>query len=91
MWDIKWKVVRTFAQENFWVHTGIGIVGNSSFFVATILWKVGSFMELAIWLFIIGSAGMLIGSIGTAFARWERDLYRKKQEAREQQKQVEAY
>ena len=88
MWDIKWKAVRAFAQENFWFHTLIGIFGNSTFFTGMVLWKVGSAMDLAMWLFIVGTGGMLIDSIGTAFARWEQDIYRKKQEQREK---AEAY
>ncbi len=91
MWDIKWKAVRAFAQENFWVHTIIGILGNASFFAGMVLWKLDTAMDLAMWLFIVGTGGMLIDTIGSAFARWERDLYRKKQEAREQQREAAAY
>lgn len=49
-----------------WLHQGLGLVGALSFFVGSVffLWK-DPLQLYGIWLFIIGSFGMLIGNIGT--------------------------
>lgn len=47
------------------IHIGIGILGNSLFLAGSLLFLSGS-RTTAIWLFIAGSAGMLIGSLGSA-------------------------
>lgn len=55
------------------VHTGLGILGNVSFFVGSILFLFeGAWQRAGVWLFIIGSFGMMIGSIGSAIVKAER-------------------
>lgn len=56
-----------------WVHTGLGLVGNLSFFVGSVCFLYTDLIkEVGVWLFIIGSFGMLIGSLGEAVVRYER-------------------
>lgn len=48
-----------------WVHPGLGLIGNLSFFVGGVSFLYpGLIEEVGVWLFIIGSFGMLIGSLG---------------------------
>jgi hypothetical protein len=46
-----------------WIHLTLGLLGNILFFVGSVLF-LGPKQDLAIWLFIIGSFFMLIGSAG---------------------------
>lgn len=55
-----------------WIHLGIGLFGNLLFFVGSIMFFWSSVKTLAIWLFVIGSLGMLLGSIGELLVRVER-------------------
>lgn len=65
--------ISRFVTDFPWIHTGLGLLGNFSFFVGSIcfLWS-GLIQEVGVWLFIVGSAGMLIGSLGDAFVKYER-------------------
>lgn len=47
------------------IHIGIGVLGNSLFVAGSLMFLSGS-RTTAIWLFIMGSTGMLIGSLGSA-------------------------
>jgi len=55
-----------------WVHLGLGLVGNAAFFVGSVLFFWESTMTAAIWLFVIGSLGMLIGSLGELLVKVEK-------------------
>lgn len=62
-----------------WIHRGLGLIGNFSFFVGSVCFLYQALLgfglvigELGVWLFIIGSFGMLIGSLGEAMVRYER-------------------
>lgn len=55
-----------------WVHLGIGLFGNALFFAGSILFLWNGTMHLAIWIFILGSFGMLIGSLGEVLVRVEK-------------------
>jgi hypothetical protein len=63
---------KIFIREFPAVHLAIGVIGNIIFFVGSVLfiWHVTE--VLAIWLFIIGSFGMMLGAIGQAFYTYER-------------------
>ncbi|MBL28902.1 MAG: hypothetical protein CMM50_15275 [Rhodospirillaceae bacterium] len=67
-----WNAMRFIAREYEWVHVGLGVLGNSAFVVGSILFFWDSLQTAGIWLFVIGSAGMLVGSIGDALVGWER-------------------
>lgn len=66
------RVVRATVHHFEWVHTLVGLFGNLSFFVGSILFFWEAWKTLGIWLFVVGSFAMLLGSLGSALARWER-------------------
>lgn len=47
-----------------WVHAGLGMAGNVLFLVGSVLFLWDSTQLLGIWLFIVGSLGLLLGSVG---------------------------
>jgi predicted permease len=51
------------------LHLGLGLVGNISFVAGSIMFFYDSLKMPAIWLFTIGSSGMLIGSLGQLFVK----------------------
>ena len=54
------------ARNYEWLHTGLGLIGNLAFLVGSLFFLRESLMTAGTWLFIVGAAGMLIGSIGRA-------------------------
>lgn len=65
--------IRTFLREFEWIHTGVGILGNLSFAVGSVLFLSEATMRVGVWFFIVGSFGMLIGSVGAALLKFERE------------------
>lgn len=63
---------RRWANDFGWFHQGIGMLGGVSFFVGSILflWK-DPLQMIGVWLFIIGSFGMMIGNIGSFLIQLE--------------------
>ncbi len=66
--------IRTLVQDFGWIHTGIGLVGNTTFFLGSIFflptfkkWEaVGmEWQTVGVWLFIVGAFFMLVGAVGT--------------------------
>lgn len=55
-----------------WVHISLGLIGNCAFVIGSFLFFSDSTKTLALWFFVIGSVGMLLGSLGSAFVRYER-------------------
>lgn len=55
-----------------WIHICLGLIGNCAFVLGSFLFFSESTKQWALWLFVIGSFGMLIGSIGNAFVKFER-------------------
>ena len=49
-----------------YIHTSIGLFGNLLFFLGSILFfkTFETWHTLAVWMFVVGSAGMLLGSCG---------------------------
>lgn len=68
--------VRSFIREFPAVHLTIGVVGNITFFVGSVLFLFPATETLAIWLFIVGSFGMMAGAFGQAFYIYERHRLR---------------
>ena len=67
------SAVRTLVQDFGWIHTGIGMLGNTAFFLGSIaflpdLGKWGAvgteWKTVGVWLFIFGTFLMLVGAIG---------------------------
>lgn len=63
---------KVFVREFPTVHLAIGVLGNIIFFVGSVLFLWHSVEVLAIWLFIVGSFGMMLGAIGQAIYIHER-------------------
>ena len=63
---------KSFIREFPAVHLAIGVIGNVIFFVGSVLFVWHSTEAVAIWLFIIGSFGMMLGAIGQAVYIYER-------------------
>lgn len=63
---------RTFVREFPAVHLAIGVFGNIIFFVGSVLFLWAAVELVAIWLFIVGSFGMMLGAIGQAVYIHER-------------------
>lgn len=64
--------VRSFVREFPVVHLAIGVAGNVIFFVGSVLFIWSWSEQIAVWLFIVGSFGMMLGAIGQAFYIHER-------------------
>jgi hypothetical protein len=61
------QVIQEFVTKYQWIHTGLGLMGNFSFFIGSVFFLWDSTQIIGVWLFIIGSAGMLFGSLGDMF------------------------
>jgi hypothetical protein len=55
-----------------WVHLAIGLLGNTLFVIGSALFFWESVKTVAIWLFVIGSTGMLLGSLGELLVRIDK-------------------
>lgn len=55
-----------------WVHLGLGLMGNTMFVVGSVMFFWESVKTLAIWFFVLGSLGMLLGSVGELLVRVEK-------------------
>lgn len=67
----KSKLLREFVREHRWIHLTLGLTGNATFFVGSIFFLEPP-LQIGTWLFIFGSLGMLLGSIGSAFVKYEK-------------------
>lgn len=58
--------LRTVVQDYSWIHLTLGMTGNATFLIGSILFlpNFERFQVYGVWLFIIGAFLMLIGSIG---------------------------
>lgn len=64
-----YEAIRRLARDYDWIHTGVGIAGNLMFFIGSILFLFEPAKVVGIWLFILGSFGMLVGSVGRAIVK----------------------
>lgn len=60
-----------------WVHTGIGILGNTLFVVGSVCFLWDSLKQEAVWLFIVGSTLMLTGALGAGIIKVWRVEHRR--------------
>lgn len=75
---------RGFLAEFPWIHLGIGIFGNITFVVGSVMFLDRDLQRAGVWLFILGSSGMLLGSFGDLLARLERRVRSKENTARDE-------
>lgn len=62
-------MLRTLVKDYFYIHLGIGLVGNLLFVLGSILFfkTFEAWYTVAVWLFVAGSSGMFLGSLGRLF------------------------
>lgn len=51
-------------EQFHWLQMTLGLIGNVSFFVGSVMFLFEPLKTAGIWLFIVGSFGMLMGTIG---------------------------
>jgi len=70
--------IRTLVGEYGQIHTLVGITGNVLFVVGSVLFfkEFENLYTFGVWMFVLGSFCMLIGTIGTALGR----LYERRDE-----------
>jgi hypothetical protein len=66
------KPLQEFVRHFEWIHISLGIFGNLAFLVGSIFFLWETMKTAGVWLFIVGSLGMLISSIGSAIVQAER-------------------
>lgn len=73
------NLVKTIVQDFGWIHLSLGLMGNTAFFVGSILFLPAfePLKTLGVWLFIIGSFGMLVGAVGRLLV----DLFERQEES----------
>ena len=61
-------MLRTLVHDYPYIHLGLGLIGNVCFLIGSVLFfqQFSAWYDTAVWLFVIGSAGMLIGAVGKA-------------------------
>ena len=69
--DTERQWLGTAVRDFPWLHLGLGLAGNLMFVVGSVLFFFKSVETAAIWLFVVGSLGMLVGSIGELLVRIE--------------------
>jgi len=70
------EILKKIVHEYGWIHTSIGLIGNAAFFIGSILFlpHFEAYKTTGIWLFIIGSFLMMIGSVGVFLVNlWKDD------------------
>lgn len=60
--------VRDFPQ----VHLGLGLFGNFLFVVGSIMFFYPSVKTAAVWIFVVASVGMFLGSLGQMVVRIDK-------------------
>ena len=68
--DPRTRAIRL-AERLYWLHTTLGLVGNVAFVVGSVFFLFESLKTAGVWLFVVGSLGMLLGSIGQKVVQWE--------------------
>lgn len=71
-----WALLGVLIRDYQWFHIGLGLIGNTSFVIGSILFFWEKFKQPAIWLFVVGSTGMLVASIGRAIVQYEEERER---------------
>ena len=68
--DALHSLLTLFFKDYEWVHICLGILGNFLFLVGSFMFFSDTWQYDGTWLFVIGSALMLIGSIGEGLRRY---------------------
>lgn len=62
------RTLRELAREYDWVHTWVGITGNTAFVVGSVLF-LANVSPASLYFFLAGSSLMWVGSVGSALAK----------------------
>lgn len=65
--------LRTFFHEFEWIHVGLGLLGNLSFLIGSVLFLFDGMMTAGTWFFVVGAFGMLVGSVGSAVVKYAHE------------------
>ncbi len=71
--------VHTFLKDFQWIHTTVGVLGNLLFVIGSVLFLWESTKTIGVWIFIVGSSFMFVGSLGSAAVKIERNQREKRQ------------
>lgn len=73
-------MLQTLVRDYSWIHLGIGLTGNFCFVVGSVLFfkMFDAYYTLGVWLFLVGSFGMFLGSLGEV----AKSLYEKREKRR---------
>ncbi len=63
------RPLRLLFKKYGWIHLGVGLIGNISFVVGSAFFLYKDLKTAGTWLFIVGSSGMLIGTLGEAVVK----------------------
>ncbi|ESR24551.1 YrhK family protein [Lutibaculum baratangense] len=69
-------MIRTILRDYGWAHLALGLTGNLAFFAGSILFlpRFEDIKTIGVWLFIVGSFLMLVGSAGGLLKQiWEKE------------------
>ena len=76
------KFLSLLLRKYQWIHLTLGLIGNISFVVGSVFFLYEHLHSEGTWLFIIGSTGMLIGSLGEAIVKlWHTEEQEQQQKA----------
>lgn len=67
-------LLRGFVRRYRWIHTGVGLIGNTCFLVGSVLFAA-QMKNASAEFFVAGSSGMLIGNLGRALALHEHERH----------------
>lgn len=70
------NALKVLVQDYRWIHLSLGLLGNITFFVGSVMFlpRLEQYKLFGVWLFIIGSFLMLLGSLGRLLVDiWEEE------------------
>jgi len=68
-----WKAIQLAIRHFSWVHLTLALLGNFAFLVGSVLFLWEPSKIYGVWLFILGAAGMFLGSVGNLIVWLEKD------------------
>ncbi|MBP0614691.1 YrhK family protein [Jiella mangrovi] len=59
-------MIQALVRDYAWIHLAIGLFGNFCFVVGSVMFfkMFDAYYTLGVWLFLVGSLGMFLGSLG---------------------------
>ncbi|MGW8066549.1 YrhK family protein [Streptomyces ziwulingensis] len=66
------RLERYLLQDFPFIHVIIGLFGNTAFLAGSVCFLFPPLERVALWLFVAGSLGMFVGTVGEVFVRHAR-------------------